>query len=165
MNFDWLSNNNVSLDLFLVAIYLVALPLTKSKDLITTLLFCIIAQAYCLSPLYNLTLETYPALVFIIYSAIYFTAIRYLSTYKVMVSCFIMALFEIVAYGAYKDAIGLIAVESFVYDNYELLVTFLHLVIINSTINWREVVNRIGHYGLPVLRYIGRYSCSLPYGV
>lgn len=162
---EFTKSQNVSLSIVLVAMYLVTLPLTKSKDLITTMLFCIIAQAYCLSPLYNLTLQSYPAMVFIIYSAIYFTAIRYLSTYKVMVTCFIMALFEIIAYGAYKDAIGLIWLESFVYDNYELLVTFVHLVIINSTIDWREVIDRLSHYCLPVLRYIGRYSCSLPYGV
>lgn len=165
MNFEWLSNNNVSLDLFLVAIYLVAMPITKNKDLPKVMLTCIAAQTYCLSPLYNITLDNYPALVFIIYSAIYFTAIRYVSTYKVMITCFIMALFEIVAYGAYRDALGYIWLESFVYGNYELLVTFLHLVIINSTVNWRDTVASVRDYYIRVLRPIWRYCYALPYRV
>ena len=129
------------------------------------MLTCIAAQAYCLSPLYNITLDHYPALVFIIYSAIYFTAIRYVTTYKVMTACFIMALFEIVAYGAYRDALGYIWLESFVYGNYELLVTFMHLVVINSTINWRSALVSVRDYCLRVLRPIWRYCYALPYRV
>ena len=161
---NWLVyNESISFDLFLVAIYLVAILLCKHKDLPLITLASIASQAYCLSPLYGFTLDTHPSAVFLVYSAIYFTVIRYLSTYKVMLACFIMAVFELIVYKAYKDEIGIVFVESFLYENYELLVTLCHLAIINSALNWRKIINSVRDYCLPLFRFVGRYSCALPY--
>ena len=151
------------LDMFLIAIYLVAIFICKAKDLYVCTLASIVSQAFSLSPLYRATLEYEPSAVFLIYSFIYFTVIRYLSTYKVMLACFIMAVFELIVYKAYRDEIGVVFVEGFLYDNYELLVTLCHLVIINSVIDWRKVVISVRDYCLPLLRTIRNVSLSLPY--
>ena len=152
------------LDMLLIAIYLVAIFMRKSKELYICALASIASQAFSLSPLYRFTLEYEPSAVFLVYSAIYFTVIRYLSTYKVMLACFIMAAFELIVYKAYRDEIGIVWIESFLYENYELLVTLCHLAIINSVLNWRKIINSVRDYCLPLFRFVGRYSCALPYG-
>ena len=154
---------SLHLDMFLVAIYLVAIFMCKRNDLYICTMTSAITQAYCLSPLYRLTLNYNPSVVFLVYSGIYFTAIRFLTDYKIMKWCFIMAVFEIIVYKAYRDEIGIVFIEAFLYENYELLVTLLHMAIINSAINWRKAIGSVRDYCLPLLRTIRNVSLSLPY--
>lgn len=127
-------SQSVSMGVILVAIYLVATPIS-TKEIHKLTLTCIIAQAYCLSPLYNATLEYNSSLVFLVYASIYFTAIRYLQTYKVIAACFIMALFEGLMYKAYLNELGHKGFEEWLYFNYESIVTLLHVVAIGSVVS------------------------------
>lgn len=132
---EFSESQNVSFDIVLVAIYLIAIPITSGKDVPRLILTCIVAQAYCLSPLYNATLEYNPSLVFLVYASIYFTIIRYLTSYKVMIACFIMALFEVLMYKAYLNELGHKGIENGLYEHYETIVTLLHLVVISTMVS------------------------------
>lgn len=137
--FDVSQNGSIGLDMSLVAIYLVAIPVLKSREIYVCLLACIACQIYGLSPVYNLTLETNPSLVFLIYASIYFTSIRFLTTYKVIAACFIMALFEGLMYKAYLNELGHKGIEEGLYSYYEYFVTLLHLNILISMVRWDYV--------------------------
>ena len=155
-------SQNVSLDLFLVAIYLVATPFS-SKEIHRLTLTCIAAQAYCLSPIYNYTLDYNAPLVFLIYASIYFTAIRYLHSYKVIAACFIMALFEGLMYKAYLNELGHNGTEEWLYNNYESLVTLLHLVIVSAVVHWGRVRSFCRYIGNNLLRPFMYNSLLLPF--
>jgi len=152
----------LDLGLIITALYLSLALLIQSKSIAICALAFIASEVYCLSPAYSATLKYDPSAVFLIYSFIYFTVIRYLSTYKVMLACFIMAVFELIVYKAYRDEIGIVFIEGFLYDNYELLVTLCHLVIINSVIDWRKAVVSVRDHCLPLLRAIRNVGLSLP---
>jgi len=122
-----------------MAAYLVAFLFSKSKDMVCVLGANVAAQCYVISPLYNYTLEVNPSLVFLIYASIYFTAIRFITTYKVIAACFIMALFEGLMYKAYLNELGNKGIEDGMYDNYEYIVTLLHLAILLSLVRWDVV--------------------------
>ena len=172
---------------FCLAIYLVAIFVFKVKNLYAPVVMVIICQSFTLSPLYSYMAndhtylcemvngsdqycETkqaevdYASMSFIVLSFIYFTGVTKMAyNYKIMKWCFIMAVFELIVYKAYRDEIGIVFIEAFLYENYELLVTLLHMAIINSAINWRKVIGSVRDYCLPLLRTIRNVSLSLPY--
>lgn len=145
-----------------MAIYLVASYYIRSHEVYKCMMAMIACQVYCLSPLYNLTLEVNPSLVFLIYASIYFTAVRFLTSRKVMIACFIMALFEGLMYKAYLNELGNHGIENWLYDNYESLVTLVHLIVIGSNIHWARVISGCRDYINSLLRFVRCYSYALP---
>ena len=133
---EFSASQNVSLSMIFMAAYLVAFLFSTSKDMVYAFGASVACQCYGLSPLYNYTIELNPALVFLVYASIYFTAIRFLSTYKVIAACFIMALFEGLMYKAYLNEIGNRWIEDGLYNNYEYIATLLHLAILFSMVRW-----------------------------
>ncbi len=136
---EFSASQNISLSMAFVAIYLVASYYIKRHEVYKCMMAMIACQVYSLSPLYNLTLEINPSLVFLIYASIYFTAIRWLTSYKVMIACFIMALFEGVMYKAYLNELGHHGLENWLYINYESIVTLLHVGIIFQMVQWSRL--------------------------
>jgi hypothetical protein len=140
MILDWpIANqvNSIVPNLLFAAMYLAAyFTFSKTKDTSRLFAASLACQIYGLSPLYNLTLSYDPPLVFLVYASIYITVIRYLSNYKTMIACFIMASFECVMYKAYLNELGSRSLASWMYVNYESIVAFLHLVIIFSVVKW-----------------------------
>jgi len=136
---EFSASQNVSLSMIFMAAYLAAFLFSSGKDIVYAFGASIACQCYGLSPLYNYTLEVNPSLVFLIYASIYFTAIRFLSTYKVIAACFIMALFEGLMYKAYLNELGNKGIEDGLYYNYEYIVTLLHLAILFSLVRWNVV--------------------------
>lgn len=135
----WLAYaNNVSLDIALAAVYALAAFLCH-KDVYKCLLASVVSQIYCLSPLYAYTIELNPSLVFIVYASIYLTVIRFLSNYKTILACFIMALFEIVMHKAYLNELSHKGLEEWLYSNYEYIVTLLHVHIVFSLVQWGQL--------------------------
>lgn len=161
---DVSQSGSIGLDMSLIAIYMVAMPLSRSGDLYKCLLACILCQVYGLSPLYNYTLEVNPSLVFLIYASIYFTAIRFITTYKVIAACFIMALFEGLMYKAYLNELGNKGIEDGLYDNYEYIVTLLHIVILFSMVRWDVVRSSYRRFRDNILLPILHQRLLLPYG-
>lgn len=136
----WLAHaENIGLDLTLVAIYFVAMSISRSKEITVCLLASLASNIYCISPLYKATIEINPSLVFLIYASIYFTSIRFLTSYKVIAACFIMALFEGLMYKAYLNELGHKGIEEGLYSYYEYFVTLLHLNILISMVRWDYV--------------------------
>ena len=135
----------------------------SGKELYVCLLASVASQVTGFTPLARFIMSDSAGNLFLVYSGIYFTAIRFLTDYKIMKWCFIMAVFELIVYKAYRDEIGIVFIEAFLYENYELLVTLLHMAIINSAINWRKVIGSVRDYCLPLLRTIRNVSLSLPY--
>ena len=159
---EFTESQNIPFDLLLVAMYLIAILVCKSKEMYICTLACIASQAYCLSPLYNLTIGNNPSLVFLIYASIYFTVIRLLGTYKVIAMCFIMALFEGIMYKAYLNELGHHGIENWLYNNYESIVALLHAGIIFQVVEWSRLINNCKRYTDKLLRFIGCYSYALP---
>ena len=126
-----------------VAIYLVASYYIKSHEVYKCMMAMIACQVYSLSPLYNITLETNPSIVFLIYASIYFTVIRFLISYRVIAGCFIMALFEGLMYKAYLNELGNHGLENWLYSNYESIVTLLHVGIIFQMVQWSRLRSSI----------------------
>jgi hypothetical protein len=159
---EFSSQQNVSLSVVFVAMYLAAIVVCKSREMYICTLTCIATQAYGLSPLYNLTIDSNPSLVFLAYASIYFTAIRLLGTYRVIAMCFIMALFEGVMYKAYLNELGNHGIENWLYDNYESIVALLHAGIIIQMVEWARLLNGCKRYADNLLRLIRCYSYALP---
>ena len=134
---EWFAyNENADLGAVLMAAYLIAIGTSKTKDSSLAAMAFIASNLYCISPLYKYTIDINPSLVFLIYASIYFTAIRFITTYKVIAACFIMALFEGLMYKAYLNELGNKGIEDGLYDNYEYIVTLLHLTILFSMVRW-----------------------------
>lgn len=160
----WLAYaENIGLDLTLVAIYFVAIAISKSKEIAVCLLASLASNIYCLSPFYTYTVETSPQLAFLVYASIYFTAMNFLSSYKVLSACFIMAVFEIIMYKAYLNELGHKGIENGLYDNYEYIVTLLHLNILLSMVRWDIVRSTYRSIRDNLLRPFLHERCLLPY--
>lgn len=140
MLIEFSANQNISLSMVFMAAYLAAFLLAKNhKELFVVMGASVASQCFGISPLFNLTLEINPSLVFLIYASIYFTAIRFLTSYKVIAACFIMALFEGLMYKAYLNELGHKGIEEGLYSYYEYFVTLLHLNILISMVRWDYV--------------------------
>ncbi len=161
---EFSASQNVSLSMIFMAAYLVAFLFSKSKDMVCVFGANVAAQCYVISPLYSYTLEVNPSLVFLIYASIYFTAIRFITTYKVIAACFIMALFEGLMYKAYLNELGNKGIEDGLYDNYEYIVTLLHIVILFSMVRWDVVRSSYRRFRDNILFPILHQRLLLPYG-
>lgn len=137
---EWFAyNQNADLGVIIAAAYVLAAFTFKGRELSIASLAFLASNIYCISPLYKATIEINPSLVFLIYASIYFTAIRFLTTYKVIAACFIMALFEGLMYKAYLNELGHKGIEEGLYSYYEYFVTLLHLNILISMVRWDYV--------------------------
>lgn len=145
---EWFAyNQNANLAALLAIVYSVAFIAKKDADVTVCSLAFIASNIYCISPLYKYMVESNPSINFLIYASIYFTAIRFLSSYKVIAACFIMALFEGIMYKAYLNELGHKGIENGLYDNYEGIVTLLHVAIIFQMVQWAKL-----RYGIRFLR-------------
>lgn len=160
---EFSASQNISLSMIFIAAYLAAMIFIRNKEVSFCMISCLASQIYCLSPAYNATLIYQPSLVFLVYASIYFTVIKYLHTYKVMVTCFIMAFFELIMYKAFLNEIGHREVEEFLYINYESIVTLLHVVIILSLVSWGRVRSAYRIISNSLLRPFLHSRLLLPY--
>jgi len=148
----WLTYaNNVGFDISLAAVYLMAAYFCI-QDVWKCLLASLSCQLYCLSPLYTYTVDHAPAFAFIVYASIYFTVIKSLKTYKVMVACFTMGTFEILMAGAYNDWFSPQGLNDWLYQNYEVIVSLLHVYIVFTMVQWRLVRRFFGLFRDGVVR-------------
>jgi len=149
---SWLAyEQNVSLSVVFAATYLAAAYFCH-KDVYHCMLACLSCQIYSLTPLYGYTVDHAPAFAFIVYAAIYFTLIKSLKTYKVMVSCFTMGIFEILMAGAYNDWFSPQGLNDWLYQNYEVIVSLLHAYIVFTLVQWRLVRRFLGLFRDGVVR-------------
>jgi len=165
--FEWLNQEQLGVIPFnsaLIVAYLIFAPVFRCRDIYVCMLASIASQAYGISPLYNYTLEVNPSLVFLIYASIYFTAIRFITTYKVIAACFIMALFEGLMYKAYLNELGNKGIEDGLYDNYEYIVTLLHLTILFSMVRWDVIRSSYRRFRDNLLLPFLHQRLLLPYG-
>jgi len=146
----WLSASQVEsipANAVFVAMYLVATLASPSKGLTICFLAVMASIAFSLSPLYNYLTGNYPnSVIFFIYFAIYAIASIYfaitillnikenLGNYKPAVTCFIMALFEIISYETFYSEFSIKGFENVLYEYYEIIVTLLHVVVIGSVV-------------------------------
>lgn len=180
---EFTQSQNVSLSAFFMVIYMVAIYIKKpnkpcvarariserltrylkTNEVVTVSLVCFAIQIYCMSPLYNITIAHSGKIVFLVYASIYFTAMNFLSSYKVLSACFIMAVFEVIMYKAYLNELGNKGIENGLYDNYEYIVTLLHLNILLSMVRWDIVRSTYRSIRDNLLRPFLYERCLLPY--
>jgi len=142
---------NADLATLLAAVYLIAAYFCV-QDVWKCLLASLACQLYYLSPLYTYTVDHAPAFAFIVYASIYFTVIKSLNTYKVMVACFTMGIFEILMAGAYNDWFSPQGLNDWLYQNYEVIVSLLHAYIVYTLVQWRLVRRFLGFFRDGVVR-------------
>lgn len=155
---------SLSLDGFLVFIYLVVALLISSTDTAKCLLASVSCQIYGLSPLYNHIDNNYPDATFLIYSFVYFLAIYSLKSYKVMIACFIMAIFQIIMHKAMLNEIGSYTASLWLYNNYEILVTLLHGYIVFSVVRGNKLRSSVWNCIDNILRRSHSLGSGLYYG-
>lgn len=144
-------NENTSIFVVLSAAYIMAAYFCRD-DVWKCLLAFILTEIYCVSPMYAYTVDHAPAFAFIVYASIYFTVIKSLNTYKVMVACFTMGIFEISMAGAYNDWFSPQGLNDWLYQNYEVIVSLLHVYIVFTLVQWRLVRRFLGLFRDGVVR-------------
>lgn len=142
-----------------LAMYFVANLADPSRSLKVCWLACLSSIVFSLSPLYNYLLaEHNNSIIFFIYFAVYAIAsIHFLisilidhknnmANYKPMITCFIMAAFELISYEIFYNDLKYNGTEDILYDYYEVIITLLHVVVISSVVRWDECRRFAGRF-------------------
>jgi hypothetical protein len=165
----WLSNDQwgfLPLSLLFVAIYLVAMLAGNSKNLIIMFSANLLAQLYCLSPLYNYALaEFHISFSFFVYGAIYIATLIYFiwcHQVKAMIACSLMIAFEITSWGVFYNDLNYYGVQEVIRGYYEFAVTFLHLLCIVLVVKWGDLCSYAGRVCHLISRsFLGFYHILL----
>jgi hypothetical protein len=98
----------------------------------------------------------------LIYSIIYLFAVPLTDKLKTMLALFLMALFNgLMIWDAYNYA----TTETWLYGNYEYITACVHVVIICTGVNWRNLITKLDDSVSHIRYFITNTSCFLHSGV
>jgi len=153
-----LLSQNVSNFGFMAA-YLVVIKFANTRQLRLSFL-CLIA---CLIVSRSLIYDTVSGWqLHLIYSIIYLFAVPLTDKLKTMLALFLMALFNgLMIWDAYNYA----TTETWLYGNYEYITACIHVAIICTGVNWRNLIAKLDDSFSHIRYFITNTSCFLHSGV
>jgi len=143
---------------FIVA-YLIAIKFANTRQLRLSFLCLVACLVVSSSVIYD---EINGWQLHLIYSIIYLFAVPLTDKLKTMLALFSMALFNgLMIWDAYNYA----TTETWLYGNYECITACIHVAIICTGVNWRNLIAKLDDSVSHIRYFITNTSCFLHSGV